>query len=65
MGCWELPAQNHLFLVELSNFWEFTPPTHGGSLSGVIFLPPPQINANSFDGQLCFHGREEWHLQSF
>ena len=40
--------------------------THGGSFSGVIFLKtPPQINANSFDGQLCFHGPEEWHLQSF
>ena len=23
------------------------------------------INGNSFDGQLCFHGPEEWHLQSF
>jgi hypothetical protein len=38
--------------------------THGGSFSEVIFLPP-QINANSFDGQLCFLGPEEWHLQSF
>ncbi|MAR07607.1 MAG: hypothetical protein CL862_10955 [Cyanobium sp. NAT70] len=40
--------------------------THGGSFSGVIFLKvPPQINEQSFDGQLCFHGPEEWHLQSF
>ena len=40
--------------------------THGGSFSGVIFLKvPPQINGNSFDGQLCFHGPEEWHIQSF
>ena len=40
--------------------------THGGSFSGVIFLQvPPQISAESFDGQLCFHGPEEWHIQSF
>ena len=40
--------------------------THGGSFSGVLFLQvPPQINAESFDGQLCFHGPEEWHIQSF
>ena len=40
--------------------------THGGSFSGVIFLKvPPQITANSFDGQLCFHGPEDWHIQSF
>lgn len=40
--------------------------THGGSFSGVIFLQvPPQINAERFDGQLCFHGPEEWHIQSF
>ena len=39
--------------------------THGGSFSGVIFLKvPPQINANSFDGQLCF-SPEDWHIQSF
>ena len=32
----------------------------------MIFLKvPPQINANSFDGQLCFHGPEDWHIQSF
>jgi hypothetical protein len=40
--------------------------THGGSFSGVIFLQvPPQIVNDSFDGQLCFHGPEEWHIQSF
>ena len=40
--------------------------THGGSFSGVIFLKvPPQVNGGSFDGQLCFHGPEEWHIQSF
>ena len=40
--------------------------THGGSFSGVVFLKvPPQINGTSFDGQLCFHGPEEYHLQSF
>jgi hypothetical protein len=40
--------------------------THGGSFSGVLFLQvPPQINAERFDGQLCFHGPEEWHIQSF
>jgi hypothetical protein len=26
---------------------------------------PDQINAESFDGQLCLHGPEEWHIQSF
>lgn len=40
--------------------------THGGSFSGVIFLQvPPQISGERFDGQLCFHGPEEWHIQSF
>ena len=40
--------------------------THGGSFSGVVFLKvPPQLNARSFDGQLCFHGPEEWNIQSF
>jgi Putative 2OG-Fe(II) oxygenase len=39
---------------------------HGGSFSGVLFLQVPlQITAESFDGQLCFHGPEEWHIQSF
>jgi len=40
--------------------------THGGSFSGVIFLQvPPQISGDRFDGQLCFHGPEDWHIQSF
>ena len=40
--------------------------THGGSFSGVLFLQvPPQISPERFDGQLCFHGPEEWHIQSF
>ena len=40
--------------------------THGGSFSGVLYLQvPPQISGASFDGQLCFHGPEEWHIQSF
>jgi hypothetical protein len=40
--------------------------THGGSFSGVLFLQvPPQITGERFDGQLCFHGPEEWHIQSF
>lgn len=40
--------------------------THGGSFSGVLFLQvPPQIGPERFDGQLCFHGPEEWHIQSF
>ncbi|MCP9820738.1 2OG-Fe(II) oxygenase family protein [Synechococcus sp. Cruz-9H2] len=40
--------------------------THGGSFSGVVFLKvPPQIRPDSFDGQLCFHGPEDWHIQSF
>ncbi len=40
--------------------------THGGSFSGVVFLKvPKQIDGTSFDGQLCFHGPEEYHLQSF
>jgi hypothetical protein len=40
--------------------------THGGSFSGVVYLQvPPQIRADRFDGQLCLHGPEEWHIQSF
>jgi hypothetical protein len=32
----------------------------------VLYLQvPDQINAESFDGQLCLHGPEEWHIQSF
>lgn len=40
--------------------------THGGSFSGVLFLQvPPQICGERFDGQLCFHGPEEWQIQAF
>ncbi len=40
--------------------------THGGTFSGVVFLEvPPQITAERFDGQLCFYGPEDWHIQSF
>ena len=40
--------------------------THGGSFSGVVFLQvPPQISGERFDGQLCFHGPEEWQIQTF
>ncbi|MFM1798583.1 MAG: hypothetical protein RLZZ117_861 [Cyanobacteriota bacterium] len=40
--------------------------THGGSFSGVLFLKvPPQITSERFDGQLCFHGPEEWQIQAF
>ncbi|SBO42724.1 conserved protein of unknown function [Cyanobium sp. NIES-981] len=40
--------------------------THGGAFSGVVFLEvPPQITAERFDGQLCFYGPEDWHIQSF
>jgi hypothetical protein len=40
--------------------------THGGSFSGVLFLRvPPQITGERFDGQLCFHGPEDWQIQSF
>jgi hypothetical protein len=69
-GPW-VQGRYHLKLIDL---WlncqiagDYNPThTHGGSFSGVIFLKtPPQITANRFDGQLCFHGPEEWHLQSF
>ncbi len=40
--------------------------THGASFSGVIYLQvPPQVHEGSADGQLCLHGPEEYHLQSF
>jgi hypothetical protein len=32
----------------------------------VLFLQvPPQICGDRFDGQLCFHGPEEWQIQTF
>ena len=69
-GPW-VPGRYHLQPIDLwlncQKAGDYNPThTHGGSFSGVIFLKvPPQINANSFDGQLCFHGPEEWHIQSF
>ena len=69
-GPW-VPGRYHLQMIDLwlncQRAGDYNPMhTHGGSFSGVIFLNvPPQINERSFDGQLCFHGPEEWHLQSF
>ena len=69
-GPW-VPGRYRLQMIDLwlncQTAGDYNPThTHGGSFSGVIFLKvPPQINANSFDGQLCFHGPEDWHLQSF
>jgi hypothetical protein len=69
-GPW-VPGRYTLQLVDLwlnvQRAGDYNPVhTHGGSFSGVIFLKvPPQISAERFDGQLCFHGPEEWHIQSF
>ncbi|MFM7313788.1 MAG: putative 2OG-Fe(II) oxygenase [Cyanobium sp.] len=69
-GPWT-PGRYHLQLIDLwlnvQRQGDYNPThTHGGSFSGVIFLQvPPQISAERFDGQLCFHGPEEWHIQSF
>ena len=69
-GPW-VPGRYRLQMIDLwincQTAGDYNPThTHGGSFSGVIFLKvPPQINGNSFDGQLCFHGPEDWHLQSF
>ena len=69
-GPW-VPGRYRLQMIDLwlncQTAGDYNPThTHGGSFSGVIFLKvPPQINANSFDGQLCFHGPEDWHIQSF
>mgnify|MGYP001211273049 CR=1 FL=1 len=60
--------------VQANDFWlncqrsgDYNPiHNHGGSFSGVIFLKvPPQIDGTSFDGQLCFHGPEEYQIQAF
>ena len=62
-GPW-VPGRYHLQPIDLwlncQKAGDYNPThTHGGSFSGVIFLKvPPQINADSFDGQLCFHGPE-------
>ena len=69
-GPW-VPGRYRLQMVDLwlncQRAGDYNPThTHGGSFSGVIFLQvPAQINGRSFDGQLCFHGPEDWHLQSF
>ena len=69
-GPW-VPGRYQLRMVDLwlncQRAGDYNPThTHGGSFSGVIFLKvPPQINDQCFDGQLCFHGPEDWHLQSF
>ncbi|MEB3272020.1 MAG: putative 2OG-Fe(II) oxygenase [Synechococcus sp.] len=69
-GPWQ-PGRYGLRLIDLwlnvQRQGDYNPThTHGGSFSGVIFLQvPPQISAERFDGQLCFHGPEEWHIQSF
>lgn len=69
-GPW-VPGRYQLQMVDLwlncQRSGDYNPThTHGGSFSGVIFLKvPPQINGQCFDGQLCFHGPEDWHLQSF
>ena len=69
-GPW-VPGRYRLQMIDLwlncQRAGDYNPThTHGGSFSGVIFLKvPPQINAASFDGQLCFHGPEEWQMQSF
>ena len=69
-GPW-VPGRYRLQMVDLwlncQRAGDYNPThTHGGSFSGVIFLKvPAQINGRSFDGQLCFHGPEDWHLQSF
>ena len=69
-GPW-VPGRYRLQMIDLwincQRAGDYNPThTHGGSFSGVIFLKvPPQITGDSFDGQLCFHGPEDWHLQSF
>jgi hypothetical protein len=69
-GPW-LPGRYGLQMIDLwlnvQRAGDYNPThTHGGSFSGVLYLQvPPQIGAGSFDGQLCLHGPEEWHIQSF
>jgi hypothetical protein len=69
-GPWT-PGRYSLQMIELwlnvQRAGDYNPThTHGGSFSGVLYLQvPPQIRAGSFDGQLCLHGPEEWHIQSF
>ena len=69
-GPWT-PGRYHLRLIDLwlnvQRAGDYNPThTHGGSFSGVLFLQvPPQISGERFDGQLCFHGPEEWQIQTF
>jgi hypothetical protein len=69
-GPWT-PGRYHLRLIDLwlnvQRAGDYNPThTHGGSFSGVLFLRvPPQISGERFDGQLCFHGPEEWQIQTF
>ena len=64
-GCYRLQMIDVWLNVQRAGDYNPTH-THGGSFSGVLFLQvPPQIVNDSFDGQLCFHGPEEWHIQSF
>jgi hypothetical protein len=69
-GPWT-PGRYHLRLIDLwlnvQREGDYNPThTHGGSFSGVLFLQvPPQICGDRFDGQLCFHGPEEWQIQTF
>ena len=43
-----------------------TPPTPTAAVfQAWCFCKYPLKSAESFDGQLCFHGPEEWHIQSF
>jgi hypothetical protein len=69
-GPWT-PGRYHLRLIDLwlnvQRAGDYNPThTHGGSFSGVLFLQvPPQITGERFDGQLCFHGPEEWQIQTF
>ena len=69
-GPW-IPGRYSLRLIDLwlnvQRAGDYNPThTHGGSFSGVLFLQvPPQITGDRFDGQLCFHGPEEWQIQTF
>jgi len=69
-GPW-IPGRYGLRLIDLwlnvQRAGDYNPThTHGGSFSGVLFLQvPPQISGERFDGQLCFHGPEEWQIQTF
>ena len=69
-GPW-IPGRYHLRMIDVwlncQRAGDYNPThTHGGSFSGVLYLQvPAQIDGSSFDGQLCFHGPEEWHIQSF